>query len=193
MIEQLLEQAKHQWLNVGAIFFLLIIIPIRNWFRNIALKKIKDQFANDEYIIYEPNFPFIVDFFAPLLFGGMTLELILSLDDLLVGIMIFFALIVLFLVFLTSCTKYVISNKNFYCVPSFKFIYKLDKILALLECNFFKLDLSNIVSIENKICYGRWVLEIKTKDGNKFPRLCFENVLEVESKINNQIKSLNKI
>lgn len=187
MIEQILEQAKHQWLNVGSVIGLLIIIPIRSWTRNRALGKLKKQFSEDEYIVYEPSLPFIIEFFAPLQLGGSTLELILSHDlpPVHIAISIFFTIVVFFLIFWLSCIKYGLTNIRIFCVPSFDFMYKFKKLLGV---EFFELNISDINSVnQKKYPTGYIFLEIETKNGKKPLRLMFDNMDEIQSKIDDQI------
>lgn len=187
MIEQLLEQAKHQWLNIGAFAFLLILIPIRSWTRNLAFKKIEKTFSDDEIILVEPKIPFIVDFFVPSLFGGSALELILSHEDLpiILFIRILIVLALLFCVFLSVCTKYEITNKRVFCVPSFDFMYTFKKFLGI---NFFELNLSDINSVKIKApAMGYNGLEFENKNGEKSIRLIFDNMDEIKSKIDDLI------
>lgn len=194
MIEQLLEQAKHQWLNIGSVIFLLILIPIRMWTRDIALQKIKKKFDKNEYIVYEFGFRFNAEFFAPFLFGGITLELILSHDLPQIHLVISIAciLILFFIIFLTSCSKYVITNKRFFCAPSFDFMYKFNKFIKFLCIKFFELNISDISSVTvKKSTIGILSLEINTKTCEKLPRLYFDNMDEIQSKINSQILLLN--
>lgn len=190
-MEFLIEQAKHQWLNVGSVLFLLILIPVRKWTRNIAFEKIKKQFIKDEYIIYEPQFSFVVEFFAPMLFGGVALELILSHEDIFVGIIMLVAIIVFSCIFFTSCIKCVITNKRFFCIPSFNFMYE-NKLIKLLGIVFFELNIFEISSVKVKASsIGYRGLEIETRINKKPIRLMFENMDEIQSKIEDQILLLN--
>lgn len=190
MIEQLLEQAKHQWLNIGSVIFLLILIPIRGWIRNIALEKIKKRFDEDEYIVYEPSFPFMVEFFAPFLFGGMTLELIVSHNNsfIVLSARIFLLLILYLYVFFPICIKYLITNKKIYAVPTFDFYYKLNNLFNLIKIKFFEINILDINNITIEHSWnGEVALKIKTKTEEDFPRLFLDKVNEIKSQIDNQI------
>lgn len=186
ILRHLLEQARHQWLNIGSVVFLLILIPIRRWTRNIAFEKIKKKFDNDEYILIEPVIPFFVEFFGPFLFGGATLELILSPDKQPINLIIsiLFTLIMLFGIFLLSCSKYGVTNKRVFYIPSFDFMYKFKNFSWF---NFFEVGINDIKNISKKKYLGYFHLEIETKTNEKPIRLMFENIDEIKTEVNNQI------
>lgn len=190
MIEQLLEQAKDHWLNVGAFAFLLILIPIRGWIRNIALEKIKKQFDKDEHVVYEPSLPFMIEFLAPFLFGGGVLELILSHDDfpILLGIRIFCALGLLLIIFLSICRKYLITNKKVYLIPTLKLNRVVLKLFEIIGIKFFELNISDINSVKSEASsLGTRGLEIETKTGEIMSRLVLDNVNETKFAIDSQM------
>lgn len=197
MIEQLLEQAKHHFLNVGSIIFLLLLIPIRNWTRNMAVQKIEKKFEDGEYIIYEPNFIFTMEIFLPLLLGGSILELILSSSSfpnslpIIISIRMIFILILSLFTFLVICTKYIITNKRFFVVASFDFIYKFNKLLKKLKGNFFEISISEINEVKIEKFYGQELLKIESKNGVILPTLMVEEAQEIKFKIDNQIAMLN--
>lgn len=198
LLTHAIEQARHQWLNIGSVIFLLIVIPIRNWTRNIALDKIKSKFEEDEYIVIEPKPPFAVDFFAPLLLGGSILEMILEPTVssnspyfiqyiiLVKGISILFLSLVLFALFIVSCTKFLLTNKRLFIEPSFDFMYKLNKLLSFFEYKFLELKLTDIDDIKNESFYWQNVLKIETKNGEQVPRLVFDNMNEIKLEIDKQ-------
>lgn len=193
IIQQILEQAKNHFLNVGSIIFFLILIPIRNWTRNKALEKIKKKFEDDEYIIYEPNFIFTMEIFLPLLLGGSILELILSSSSfpnslpIIIGIRIIFILILSLFAVLVICTKYVLTNKRFFAVASFDFIYKFDSLLKKFKGNFFEISILEINEVRIEKSYGQELFKIELKNGVILPSLMVENAQETKFKIDNQI------
>lgn len=187
----LIEQAKHQWLNIGSVIFLLILIPIRRLMRNIAFEKIKKNFSKDEYIIIEPVIPFFVEFFGPFFFGGVTLELILSPDPepINLTISIIFTLAISFMIFILSCSKYGLTNKRVFYVPSFDFMYKFKTFPGI---TFFDVNISDIKNISKKrYPIGYFYLEIETKTSKKPIKIMFDNMDEIETEINKQELLLN--
>jgi len=135
-----------------------------------------------------------VEFLAPCLFGGIFLQLIISLDDspIILGIRIFMVLTLFLPIFASFCRKYVITNKNFYLIPTFKLSNILIKLLNFLKVKFFKVRLSDISSIRvDKSPFGAVSVDIITQNGENMPRLAFETLDGLESKIDTQIILLN--
>lgn len=194
MIEQLLEQAKHQWLNIGSVVFLLILIPVRGFIRARALNKIKKKFDDDEYIVYEPTIPSIIEYFAPFLFGGATLELILNHNIPFIHIIIsaLFTLFGLFVIFLSIYIKYIVTNKKVYFISTMN-LDIFNKLLKIIGIQFFEVNVIDIKNIEiKKFSLGTMILTIiKTKEEQPIELPLLENINETKTKINSLKLDIN--
>lgn len=196
MFESLIEQARHQWLNVGSVVFLLALIPIRNWLRTRALEKVKKKFSDDEYIVYEPKLSPLIEYYVPFLFGGISLELFLNHNDIPIILFIRISCVItlLLILLLSLYKKYLITNKKFYVIATLNLGYSFDRLFNYLGIKLFELSFSDIKSINVETSsLGSVGLVIEVKSGDKVPKLFVENINEIKSVIDNQILELSNL
>lgn len=189
-----------------AIVFYLSYLILSYFCRKKALKRIKNNLNEGEYIIYEPKFSYATEIIFPLGIGGFLGGFILpffiykniqyiqtsplpiitrnSLPILITG-----ELILIFAVCFISCWKYAVTNQRILTAYAFDFIYKLgNKITEKFSDISVEFSNINYLEIKNVKPLSLKLFNIWLKDGTCVKISPFENIEKVKSLIESYIR-----
>ena len=135
MTPQELHSITFNYAIVSGIVFYIIYMILSYFLRKKALKKIENNLLEGEYIVYEAKlgflFKFLFIFGTGALFGGILLFFIYPEIQYLAALVnrqflpldILAELVGMYIVFQTSCEKFVITNKRMIYAWTFNFLY----------------------------------------------------------------------
>lgn len=175
--------------------FYLIYSIASYFFRKRALKNIENNLLESEYILYEPKVVFSIDFLVPFGIGGFLgayiipflvfpeVQMINTISRQYLSLCILAELIGIFVIFLFSSEKCVITNKRVIRAWGFKFICGLLKIKIFnkpqLETKY--LNYSDVKSIEYKKIFGTDILTINLNNDKNFKLSGYKDLKDIQS------------
>lgn len=193
MEEIFVKEITFKFVVIFGIIFLLFMIPIRNYWRKLALNRAKQSLKENERIIYVAKFHFIVDFVAPFVVGGVVGGYILPfflypdlqhVDQITRESLVIFiplAFICLLTTLFISCVVDVITNFKCQRYLAFSFLDSLSK-------HDFNKKISEFKSIELKqLCLIKF-LKIQLKNNFTYDLCGFGKLHEIKRIIEEMIE-----
>lgn len=165
---------------ITGIVFLIITIVLRYFLRKKALENIKNNLLEGEFIVYEPKFTFTMDYFIPFVVGVtlsgempyMPFIKPTTLQEF--PVFLILDLFLIFIAFLLSSTKLVLTNKRMIYSSPFKFLFGLSS--SLLQFDY--LNYSDIKNFDyGKDIFAIWskTFYVYTNNNEKFSLKFFNN------------------